>query len=153
MRWPGVHRVGRHLQSCSVDASVRRARCRWLRTAGTVLWVMSAIWRYTVGGKQVVRAWFSYRLREPSRRKRSSDLDKITARRWQPEFDDQMLELLNVVGRCVMMEPRQANLLAEICDKPMVDVVRLEEAGVFPVANRDRKVPRQRSSVDMLQSM
>jgi hypothetical protein len=111
--------------------------------AGRVHPVRKEVWDYTVGGMHVVRKWLSYRHPDPKYRKRTSPLDDINPTRWTAQFDDELLELLHVLDRCVALEPIQADLLARICAGPLVTVADLEREGVFPVPQAARKPPRQ----------
>src|SRR2546430_13058429 len=61
-----------------------------------------------------------FRSRRPKHKKLSSDLDAICAPHWTEEYDDELLQLLNALGRCVDLEPWQAELLDRICDGPQV---------------------------------
>ncbi|MGH7929317.1 MAG: type ISP restriction/modification enzyme, partial [Candidatus Binatia bacterium] len=109
--------------------------------SGRITQVNPSIWEYTVGGYQVVPRWFSYRQRNPSRKKRTSALDEINPTCWTVQFDDELLALLNVLGRCVALEPRQADLLDRVCDGPSVTIADLERQGVLPVPDAFCKPP------------
>jgi len=39
---------------------------------------------------------------------------------WPDEYTKDLLDLLNVLGRLVALEPRQADLLTRICDGPLI---------------------------------
>jgi len=87
--------------------------------------VAQAMWDYEVSGKQVLWQWFSYRKRDRSRpiigdRRPPSPLDKIQPDHWLPECTSDLLDLLNVLGRLIALEPRQADLLTRICDGPLI---------------------------------
>lgn len=110
---------------------------------GRVERVSPAVWDYAVGGLRVVYHWFSYRKRKPSRKRRTSCLDGTNPTRWTSEFDDELFNLLNVLGRCVALEPRQADLLDRICAGPMITVGDLTREGVLPVPAACRKPPQQ----------
>lgn len=98
---------------------------------------------YAVGNLSVLDHWFSYRKQHPSRKKRTSSLDDTNPTRWTSEFDDELLNLLNVLGRCVALEPRQAILLDRVCAGPMVTVADLERENVLLVPAGYRKPPHQ----------
>lgn len=110
--------------------------------AGRIARVNPSVWEYTVGGYQVVARWFSYRQRNPKRKKRTSALDEINPTCWTAQFDDELLALLNVIGRCVALEPRQADLLDRVCDGPSITVTDLEGEGILPAPEAFRKPPR-----------
>jgi hypothetical protein len=110
---------------------------------GVVGDVDPAVWAYTVGGGvPVVRKWFSYRLHNPRHKRRTSPLDDINPARWTAQFDDELLDLLNVLDRCVALEPRQADLLDRICAGHQLTVADLEQRGVFPVPVAARRPQR-----------
>jgi Type ISP C-terminal specificity domain/N-6 DNA Methylase len=98
--------------------------------AGQIGHVASPIWGYRVGGMHVIRQLFSYRQANPSRRKRTSELDNINPVNWTAQFDDELLDLLNVLGRCVMLEPAQANILERVCAGDLITALDLKGAGV-----------------------
>lgn len=123
--------------------------------AGAVLPVDPSVWEYEVSGVRVLRKWFGYRLRdrrddedrEPD--DRHSALDHMTSQTWPPEWTTELLELLNVLGLLVELEPAQALLLEQVVAGPLVTVGSLCEAGVLPVARSGRpapKVPRSSQS-------
>jgi hypothetical protein len=95
--------------------------------------VTPAMWAYEVSGKQVVWQWFSYRRRDRSRpiigdRRPPSALDLIQPDHWLPEYTKDLIDLLNVLGRLVKLEPRQADLLQRILDHPLITVAQLHPA-------------------------
>lgn len=109
---------------------------------GTIRPVSPQVWNYRVGNMAVVTKWLDYRQPRPRHRKVTSPLDEINATRWTSDFDDELLELLEVLRRCVALEPAQAELLDRICAGPVVTVQDLEREGVFPVSPSARKPPK-----------
>jgi hypothetical protein len=104
--------------------------------------VTAEMWAYEVSGMNVLRQWFSYRRRDRSRpiigdRRPPSPLDKIQPDHWLPEYTGDLLDLLNVLGRLIALEPRQADLLGRICDNLLLSGEELRNAGAF--ANVDEK--------------
>jgi hypothetical protein len=98
---------------------------------GVVENVSPEMWAYTMGDKvPVIRRWFDYRRKKP-RRKRTSPLDDINPRRWTAQFDDEFLDLLNVIGRCTALEPQQDRLLTQICSGPLINVEDLDRYGLL----------------------
>jgi hypothetical protein len=80
-------------------------------------------WDYEVSGKKVIWHWFSYRRRDRSRpiigdKRPPSPLDFVQPESWLAEYTTDLLDLLHVLGRLILLEPRQADLLARICDGP-----------------------------------
>jgi hypothetical protein len=98
--------------------------------------VTPEMWGYEVSGKEVLRHWFSYRRRDRSRpiigdRRPPSPLDKIQPEHWLPEYTSDLLDLLNVLGRLIELEPRQADLLDRICAGRLRSAEELREAGAL----------------------
>lgn len=82
--------------------------------------VPEAVWKYKVSGKQTLLHWFSYRKKDRKRpvvakRRTPSPLDDIYSDRWLPEYTSELINLLNVLGLLVDLEPQQAQLLDRIC--------------------------------------
>jgi hypothetical protein len=87
--------------------------------------VPPAVWAYQVSGKQVLRQWFSYRKKNRERpqigdRRPPSPLGDIQPDHWLPEYTEELLNVLNVLGLLVDLEPRQADLLQRVVDGPLV---------------------------------
>jgi Type ISP C-terminal specificity domain/N-6 DNA Methylase len=116
------------------DAEIRRLKIG----KGYVENVTPEMWVYEVSGKQVVWHWFSYRRRDRTRpmigdRRPPSPLDSIQPESWLPEYTTDLLDLLNVLGRLIALEPAQANLLDRICAGPLRSVDELRAAGALGV--------------------
>jgi hypothetical protein len=93
--------------------------------AGRIDRVTPAMWAYEVSGKQVLWHWFSYRRRDRTRpvigdRRPPSPLDAIQPESWLPEYTEDLMNLLHVLGRLVRLEPAQAALLDEVLDSPLI---------------------------------
>ena len=98
--------------------------------------VTPEMWAYEVSGKEVLWHWFSYRRRDRTRpligdKRPPSQLDSIQPDHWQPEYTTDLLDLLNVLGRLIALEPKQADLLSRICEKPLLSADELRKAGAF----------------------
>jgi hypothetical protein len=111
-------------------------RRRLIVGAGFVDNVPKAVWDYQVSGKQVLAQWFSYRRRDRSRpiigdRRPPSPLDKVQPDGWLPEYTTEMINVLHVLGRLTALEPRQADLLAQICDGDILGADDLRSQGAF----------------------
>lgn len=92
--------------------------------------VMPEVWAYEVSGKQVVHQWFSYRKRDRSKppmgdRRPPSPLSAIQPDGWLPEYTSDLMNLLHVLGRLVLLEPKQAELLEQIVGEPLLSVADL----------------------------
>jgi hypothetical protein len=92
--------------------------------------VPPAVWGYQVSGKQVLRQWFSYRKKNRERpqigdRRPPSPLGDIQPDHWLPEYTEELLNVLNILGLLVDLEPQQADLLKRIVDGPLVPPTKL----------------------------
>lgn len=104
--------------------------------SGYVENVAPAVWAYEVSGKPVLRQWFSYRKKDRSRpqigdRRQPSPLGNIQPDHWLPEYTKELLNVLNVLGLLVKLEPEQARLLGEICDGPLIPASRFAKEEVI----------------------
>jgi Type ISP C-terminal specificity domain len=96
--------------------------------------VRPAIRNYEISGKNVLDQWFSYRRRDRAKpmigdRRPPSLLEKIQPDGWPAEYTEDLLNLLNVLGRLVALEPRQAALLDRIVAGPLVAAASGKEPG------------------------
>ncbi len=94
---------------------------------GRVEGVTRAMWEYEVSGKQVLTQWFSYRKKNRERpiigdRRPPSKLGEIQPGGWLAEYTTELINVLNVIGRLIAIEPRQAKLLERICAGKLIDV-------------------------------
>ncbi len=104
--------------------------------SGFVENVTPEMWAYEVSGKHVLWQWFSYRRRDRSKpligdKRPPSPLDAIQPEGWLPEYTTDLLDLLNVLGRLIALEPKQADLLDRICAGPLQSAEELAAAGAF----------------------
>lgn len=111
-----------------------------LTGTGRVAPVSQEVVDYEVSGMNVLRKWFGYRKRDPEGR-RVSALDRIVIDRWEPALTTELLDLLNVLGLVVDLEPRQAALLDQVMAGPLVDVAALTAVGVLPPAEASHRPP------------
>ena len=82
-----------------------------------------------MSGKQVLPQWFSYRKRNRERpiigeRRPPSELGKIQPDHWLAEYTTELLNVLNVLGWLVDLEPAQAALLKLVCSGPTISSAR-----------------------------
>jgi hypothetical protein len=94
------------------------------------------MWAYEVSGKQVLWQWFSYRRRNRTKppmgdKRPPSPLEQIKPEGWLPEYTTDLLDLLNVLGRVIALEPAQADLLRRICDSRLLSADELRSAGAL----------------------
>ena len=117
---------------------------------GEVQPVSPEVWAYNVNGMPVVRKWFSYRKKDPAG-KRSSPLDDVNPEIWLPSYSTDLLDLLNVLGRLVALEPSQHDLLHLICAGQMLAVGTLSSAGaLITLDNRYKRRKRYLPPFDQL---
>jgi hypothetical protein len=111
---------------------------------GAIFPVLPEIWEYRIGGVQVVWKWAAFRKRNPDV-ERQTALNDIVQKSWPPEYTTELLNLLNVLGRLILLEPAQNRLLDRVVDGEMITVMDLKRLGILPVppnATREPKVPR-----------
>lgn len=87
--------------------------------------VTQPMWAYQVSGKQVLRQWFSYRKKNRDRpqigdRRPPSPLGDIGPDHWLPEYTEELLNVLNVLGLLIDLEPKQADLLKRVVGGPLI---------------------------------
>jgi hypothetical protein len=92
--------------------------------------VTAAVWRYEVSGKAVIKQWFSYRAQSRERpiigdRRPPSPLGEIQPETWLAEYTSELLDLINVLGLLVDLEPEQAALLDRVCGGPLIPLAAL----------------------------
>jgi hypothetical protein len=113
----------------SYDAASRRL---WIGQ-GHIDNVPPAVWAYEVSGKHVLTQWFSYRKRNRDRpqigdRRPPSPLGDIQPEPWPASYTTELINLLHVLGRLVLLEPAQADLLDRICAGPILNDEALRPA-------------------------
>ena len=108
--------------------------------AGVFENVAPAVHGYEVSGKNVIRTWFNYR-RAGARSADPASLESITPDGWRPEWDIELLDVLNSVTALVDLEPEQAELLSAIIDAPQITMDDLTAASVLPVPAEAERAP------------
>lgn len=108
-------------------------RNRLLMGNGYINNVTAAMWNYEVSGKQTILQWFSYRKQNRDRpiignRRSPSPLNDIQPDRWLAEYTTELLNLLNILGLLIDLEPQQADLLDRICAAETLTVEQLQNA-------------------------
>ena len=94
----------------------------------------------SVSGKQVLTQWFSYRRKTRDRpligdRRPPSPLGDIQPDAWPAEYTTELLDLLNVLGLLVELEPQQAAMLERVLAGPLFTLAMLREAGALPAGS------------------
>jgi hypothetical protein len=98
--------------------------------SGIIAPVAPEVWAYEVSGKQVLRQWFSYRKKDREKpqigdRRPPSPLGEIQPDHWLSEYTTELLNVINVLGLLVKLEPKQAALLEEIVEAPLIPASKL----------------------------
>jgi hypothetical protein len=98
--------------------------------SGIIAPVVPKVWAYEVSGKPVLRQWFSYRKKNREKpqigdRRPPSPLGEIQPDHWLPEYTTELLNVINTLGLLVKLEPKQAELLEEIVDGPLIPASKM----------------------------
>ena len=112
--------------------------------------VTPAMWSYDVSGKQVLTQWFSYRKKNRERpiigeRRTPCPLGILQPDHWLPEYTTELMNVLNVLGLLLELEPQQAEVLNKICAGPLISSAELESAGAFTLPPKPKKSKRKKS--------
>ena len=126
----------------SYEPTMRRLRIG----DGFVVNVDAAVWNYEVSGKQVLGQWFSYRKRDRSKptmgdKRPPSPLDRIQPDHWLADYTTDLLDLLNVLGSLVQLEPQQSSLLTRVCSGPLISESELRDEGALRVETSSTSAP------------
>ena len=129
-------------------------RQRLLIGTGYVEHVPPAVWRYEVSGKQVLLQWFSYRKRDRERpiigdRRPPSPLGFIQPGHWLAEYTTELINVLNILGWLVELEPQQAALLKKICTGPTITAAELRAAGALEVPAQPKRGAGKTGTADL----
>src|SRR5438270_12869144 len=94
-------------------------------------------------GKQVLLQWFSYRKKDRERpiigdRRPPSPLGDIQPDHWLAEYTTELLNVLNVLGRLVELEPAEASLLEKVCSGPTISEEELRAGGALEVPGKPK---------------
>ena len=108
--------------------------------------VPQGVWDYEITGRHVLRQWFSYRKLDRSRpmigdRRAPSPLSEIQPDEWLSDYTTDLMDLLNVLGRLLLLEGRQADLLDRVCAGPLLDVDSLMVAGALEMPSPAGSAP------------
>jgi hypothetical protein len=117
--------------------------------------VTPTMWAYEVSGKQVLLQWFSYRKRNRERpiigdRRKPSALGEIQPDHWLPEYTTELLNVLNVLGLLIDLEPLQADLLKEVCAGWLISEAELVEAGALESPVKSKPVNKSQNATPTL---
>jgi hypothetical protein len=125
--------------------------------SGYVENVPPAVWSYEISGKHVLVQWFSYRRKNRERpiigdRRQPSPLGDIQPDHWLPEYTSELINVLNVLGLLVELEPQQAELLNKISAGPLISNAELEAAGAFILPPKTKKTKKKSGTIHMFEA-
>jgi Type ISP C-terminal specificity domain len=125
--------------------------------SGYVENVPPAVWSYEISGKHVLVQWFSYRRKNRERpiigdRRQPSPLGDIQPDHWLPEYTSELINVLNVLGLLVELEPQQAELLNKISAGPLISNAELEAAGAFTLPPKTKKTKKKSGTIHMFEA-
>ena len=94
---------------------------------GQLTGVRADVWAYEVSGMPVLRKWLGYRTAKGAGRAASSRnaLDRIRPDAWPDAWNDELQDLVRVLTLTLDAEPDLADLLARVCDGPLIEADRL----------------------------
>jgi hypothetical protein len=130
------------------------AKKRLLIGTGYVENVEPGVWHYEVSGKQVLLQWFSYRKKNRERpiigdRRTPSPLGNLQPDHWLAEYTTELINVLNVLGGLVDLEPAQAALLEKICTGPTISAETLRAAGAFELPVEPKRKSKPHATPDL----
>jgi hypothetical protein len=110
--------------------------------------IVPGMWRYEVSGMQVIPQWFSYRKANRERpiigdRRPPSPLGNIQPDHWLSEYTTELLNLINVIGLLLDLEPTQEKLLERVCAGPTIPSEELRVSGALDVPARPKRGIRE----------
>ena len=127
---------------------------RLLIGGGYIENVPPAVWHYEVSGKQVLLQWFSYRRKNRERpiigdRRPPSPLGNIQPDHWLAEYTTELINVLNVLGWLVELEPQQAALLEKICTGPLITAEELRASAALETTAKPTRKTADDSTGDL----
>jgi hypothetical protein len=89
---------------------------------GQVSGVRQEVWAYSVSGMQVLSKWLGYRTRKGTGRavNSTSELDRIRPESWADEWNEELLDLIQVLTLTVERQAALADLLDRVCTGPLI---------------------------------
>lgn len=143
-RIPAAGAIPQETASMPDTISYDAGKKRLLVGQGYVEHVEPAVWSYEVSGKQVLLQWFSYRKRNRERpiigdRRKPSPLSDIQPDHWLSEYTTELINVINVLGMLVELEPAQSDLLERICAGPMISGDEMRVSGALDVPTQTKR--------------
>ena len=96
---------------------------------GKLTGVSKSVWDFEVSGMQVIKKWLGYRTAKGAGRAASSDnpLDKIRPTEWEPEWSDELREIVHVLTETEKLRPKGVKLLGQILEGELIAADELPE--------------------------
>jgi hypothetical protein len=86
-------------------------------------------------------------------RRPPSKLEEIQATRWLAEYTSDLIDLLNVLGLLVELEPKQVNLLERICQGGLISISELQKARALELPPKRRRKPSDKRQLNFLDGL
>jgi predicted helicase len=96
---------------------------------GKLTGVSKSVWDFEVSGMQVIKKWLGYRTAKGAGRAASSDnpLDKIRPTEWEPEWSDELREIVHVLTETEKLRPKGVKLLEQILEGELIKADELPQ--------------------------
>ena len=96
---------------------------------GKLTGVSKSAWDFEVSGMHVIKKWLGYRTAKGAGRAASSDnpLDKIRPTEWQPEWSDELREIVHVLTETEKLRPQGVKLLEQILEGELITADELPQ--------------------------
>jgi len=114
---------------------------------GKLTGVSNAAWDFEVSGMTIIKKWLGYRTAKGAGRAASSDnpLDKIRPTEWEPDWSDELREIVHVLTETEKLRPQGVKLLEQILEGKLIT------ADELPQPPDDLRLPPSREvAVDRL---
>lgn len=114
---------------------------------GKLTGVSNAAWDFEVSGMTIIKKWLGYRTTKGAGRAASSDnpLDKIRPTEWEPDWSDELREIVHVLTETEKLRPQGVKLLEQILEGKLIT------ADELPKPPDDLRLPPSREvAVDHL---
>lgn len=96
---------------------------------GKLTGVSRSAWDFEVSGMHVIKKWLGYRTAKGAGRAASSDntLDKIRPTEWEPEWSDELREIVHVLMETEKLRPQGVRLLEQILEGELITADELPQ--------------------------
>jgi predicted helicase len=96
---------------------------------GKLAGVSKSAWDFEVSGMHVIKKWLGYRTAKGAGRAASSDspLDKIRPTEWEPEWSDELREIVHVLTETEKLRPKGVKLLEQIMEGELIKADELPQ--------------------------